>query len=255
MSTLHAEGLSLTAAGRTLCADLDLTFAPGECWALLGQNGAGKTTLLHTLVGLREPQAGRVYYDGRPLSQWRRRALARHLGLLSQDNVDPFPATVLETALLGRHPHQDLWAADSAADQALARAALAAVDMAELEARSVARLSGGERRRLAVATLLTQDSAVLLLDEPINHLDLRHGVGVLTRFRALADSGRSVIMSLHDPGLAARWCDRVLLLYGDGRWAAGTTAEMLTEENLGALYGHPVKAVVGPYGPVFVPGD
>ncbi|MFA5531702.1 MAG: ABC transporter ATP-binding protein, partial [Thiohalomonadaceae bacterium] len=73
--------------------------------------------------------------------------------------------------------------------------------------------------------------------------------------RALADSGRSVIMSLHDPGLAARWCDRVLLLYGDGRWAAGTTAEMLTEENLGALYGHPVKAVAGPYGPVFVPGD
>ncbi|MFA7619543.1 MAG: ABC transporter ATP-binding protein [Thiohalomonadaceae bacterium] len=255
MSTLRAEGLSLAVAGRTLCADLDLAFAPGECWALLGRNGAGKTTLLHTLVGLREPQAGRVYYDGRPLSQWRRRALARHLGLLPQDNADPFPATVLETALLGRHPHQGLWAADSSEDRALARAALAAVDMAELEARSVARLSGGERRRLAVATLLTQDSAVLLLDEPINHLDLRHGVGVLTRFRALADSGRSVIMSLHDPGLAARWCDRVLLLYGDGRWAAGTTAEMLTEENLGALYGHPVKAVAGPYGPVFVPGD
>lgn len=254
MSILHAEGLSLVVADRTLCAALDLTFAPGECWALLGQNGAGKTTLLHTLAGLREPQTGRVSYDRRPLNQWHRRTLARYLGLLPQDSADPFPATVLETALLGRHPHQRLWAGDSAEDRTRARAALAAVDMAGLETRSVARLSGGERRRLAIATLLTQDPAVLLLDEPINHLDLRHGVAVLTLLRALADEGRTVIMSLHDPSLAARWCNRVLLLFGDGRWAAGTSAEMLTEENLSALYGHTVKAVAGPHGPVFVPG-
>ncbi len=254
MSHLQAQSLTLAVAGRTLCSALELTWAPGQCWALLGQNGAGKTTLLHTLAGLRPPAGGEVRYHDRPLAHWRRRALARHLGLLPQDNADPFPASVLDTALLGRHPHRSAWATDSATDRALARAALAAMDLAGLEQRSVARLSGGERRRLAVATLLVQDPAVLLLDEPINHLDLRHTVSLLGRMRALADAGRCVLMSLHDPSLAARWCDHVLLLHGDGRWAAGTAAEMLTEENLGALYAHPVKAVTGPFGPVFVPG-
>ncbi|MCK9530028.1 MAG: ABC transporter ATP-binding protein [Gammaproteobacteria bacterium] len=249
---LQANGLDVAMAGRRLITGLELDFAPGQCWALLGQNGTGKTTLLHTLAGLRAAAAGKVQYAGRPLGAWRRRLLARHVGLLPQDTADPFPATVLETALLGRHPHRSAWSPDSAADLALARAALATVDLAGLESRSVARLSGGERRRLAIATLLTQDPAVLLLDEPFNHLDLRHTVGVLTQLRALAVQGRCVLMSLHDPNLAVRGCDHTLLLYGDGHWAAGGVTEMLTEENLGRLYGYPVKAVAGPHGPVFV---
>jgi iron complex transport system ATP-binding protein len=251
---LQARGLDVTVAGRRLVNGLELDLAPGQCWALLGQNGTGKTTLLHTLAGLRAAASGHVQYAGRPLGAWRRRLLARHVGLLPQDAADPFPATVLETALLGRHPHRSAWSPDSAADLALARAALATADLAGLESRGVARLSGGERRRLAIATLLTQDPALLLLDEPFNHLDLRHAVGLLNHLRALTAQGRCVLMSLHDPNLAVRGCDHALLLYGDGRWAAGSATEMLTEENLSRLYGYPVKAVAGPHGPVFVAG-
>ncbi len=249
---LQARGLDVAVAGRRLVTGLELDFAPGQCWALLGQNGTGKTTLLHTLAGLRAAATGKVQYADRPLSAWRRRLLARHLGLLPQDNTDPFPATVLETTLLGRHPHRSAWSPDSAADLELARAALATVDLAGFESRSVAHLSGGERRRLAIATLLTQGPAVLLLDEPFNHLDLRHTVGLLTHLRALAAQGRCVLMSLHDPNLAMRSCDHALLLYGNGRWAAGDIATMLTEENLSRLYGYPISAVAGPHGPVFV---
>jgi len=240
---LAAGGLTLRAGPRTLVADLDLQLRPGECWALLGENGAGKSTLLHTLAGLRIAAAGDLLLDGAPLRQQRRRAVARRIGLLPQDNADPFPATVFETALLGRAPWLAPWEQESAADRERARAALATMELDGLEARSVTTLSGGERRRLAVALLLTQSPALWLLDEPTNHLDLRHQALALQQVRAACQEGAAAMMALHDPNLAARYADRVLLLFGDGRWEAGTVQEMLTTERLGALYRHPVELI------------
>ncbi len=120
--------------------------------------------------------------------------------------------------LVGRHPHLDFWAWESVDDRAAAQGALAAVDLAGLEQRDIATLSGGERRRLSIATILAQDPGVFLLDEPIHQLDPQHQLDVLRMFRRLADAGRTVIVSLHDIGLAARFADSALLLFGDGRW-------------------------------------
>jgi iron complex transport system ATP-binding protein len=162
---LAASGLAVTIAGIRICHGLDLNVAPGQCWAILGRNGAGKTTLLNTLAGLRAPSAGTIEVDGRPLSNFDPRELARFRGLLPQDDSDPFPATALETVLIGRHPHLSRWRWEGAEDLRIARDALAAADLAGAEARDVRTLSGGERRRVALATLLAQQPRIFLLDE------------------------------------------------------------------------------------------
>ncbi|MDQ2694071.1 MAG: ABC transporter ATP-binding protein [Pseudomonadota bacterium] len=243
----------MAVGGRQVCQQLDLCVAAGQRWAVLGGNGAGKTTLLHTLAGLRPPAAGRLWLDGRPLEQWSRRHIARRLGLLPQDHEDAFPATVLETALIGRHPYLTGWRWEDDADLAAAAAALAAVGLAGFEARSVQSLSGGERRRLGLATLLTQDPALLLLDEPTNHLDVAHQIALLERLaESVADAGKAWLMVTHDPTLAARFCTHALLLFGNGETVQGD-AGLLDEGLLGRLYGCPLVRLAGPHGAVFTP--
>lgn len=241
---LACHGLTLAAGTRTLVADLQFSIRPGQCWAVLGPNGSGKTSLLHTLAGLRPPRHGSLSWRERPLQDWSRPALARELGLLLQDDSDPFPASVLETALSGRHPHLGRWQWEDSADLALARQALRDTDLAELAEREVATLSGGERRRLAIATLLVQAPQLAMLDEPTNHLDLRHQFGLLQMLRErFGTRDHALLMVLHDVNLALRYCDRLLLLYGDGRWEAGAAAELADAERLTSLYGYPLQSV------------
>jgi iron complex transport system ATP-binding protein len=233
---LCATGLRVQAGARQLVRDLSVQFAPGELVAILGRNGSGKTLTLHTLAGLLAPGAGSVSFDGTALPQLHRRALALRLGLLPQDLEDAFVTTVIETVLIGRHPHLAFWQWETAEDERLAHAALAAVDLSDFAARRIDTLSGGEQRRVAVAALLAQQPAIFLLDEPTNHLDPHHQLAVLGLFRELANSGSTVITTLHDPTLAARFADRVLLLYGDGRWSLGPLTTTLTAASLSELY-------------------
>lgn len=253
-SGLACTQLTVEVAGRTLVRDLQLAIAGGAVTAILGCNGAGKTMTLHTLAGLRAPAHGSVTLDGALLANWPRRALARKLGLLTQTTEDPFPSTVLDSVLVGRHPHIDFWRWESDADRAIARAALAAVTLEDLAERDVDTLSGGERRRVALATLLAQGPDVLLLDEPINHLDPHHQLDVLQLLRENAHAGRTVVMSLHDAGLAARFSDHALLLFGNGEWLSGPTAEVLTPETMTKLYGVAVREIAWAGGRTFVAG-
>jgi iron complex transport system ATP-binding protein len=173
-----------------------------------------------------------------------RKELAQQLGLLLQDDTDPFPATVLETALTGRHPHLGRWSWEGPNDLRLADLALQAVGLADMAGRTLDTLSGGERRRLAIATLLTQSPRLALLDEPTNHLDLHHQVDLLQRLRDdFTRDGHAAVMVLHDLNLALRYCDHLLLLYGNGHWEAGPTLELATAKRLSALYGHPLRPV------------
>jgi len=252
-SLLVTRGLAVTIAGHRVCSGLDLTVAPGECWAILGRNGAGKTTLLHTLAGLRAPAAGVIELDGRPLATLPGREVARLRGLLPQDDSDAFSATVLETVLVGRHPHLSRWQWEGADDIRIARAALDAADMGGTEARDVRTLSGGERRRVALAALLAQQPRLFLLDEPSSHLDLSHQLTLLDRLvAAVRADGRALVMVVHDVNLALRYCDRALLL-ADGEALAGPAGSLLTAERLSALYGVPLRALAGPRGSIFAP--
>jgi iron complex transport system ATP-binding protein len=236
LSGLDARGITVRAGTRELVRELTLQFLPGEVLAILGRNGSGKTLTLHTLAGLRRAAAGEVSLDGAPLRSLRRRAVAQRLGLLPQDLEDAFVTTALESVLIGRHPHLALWQWETAEDERIARAALAAVQMSEFAQRRTDTLSGGEQRRVAVAALLAQQVKTYLLDEPTNHLDPHHQLAVLSLFRALAGAGGTVITTLHDPTLAARFADRVLLLFGDGRWQLGPVSTTLTAATLSELY-------------------
>jgi iron complex transport system ATP-binding protein len=252
---LQAQGLSVEIAGKSVCRDLDFMLSAGQCVALLGGNGVGKTTLLHTLAGLRSPVAGQIVLDGTPISAQPRRHVAQRLGLLMQQPEDSLPATVLETALIGRHPHLDFWRWESHADVAIARRALKNVGLEGLEQRMQTALSGGERRRLDMATVLVQDPQVFLLDEPAHQLDLQHQMALLGQLKRLAESqGRGVLMSLHDINLAARFCDAVLMLFGEGETLFGAADATLDEENLSRLYRTPVKALPHAGGRVFIAG-
>lgn len=250
---LGARNLAIRVGARELVSNLTLDFAAGEFVAVLGRNGCGKTLTVHTLAGLREPATGAVLIDGLPLNQHTKRNVARRLGLLAQDLEDGFVTTAMETVLIGRHPHLAFWQWESAEDARLAESALAAVDLASFNARRTDTMSGGEQRRVAIAALLAQAPSVYLLDEPTNHLDPHHQLAVLTLFRELARAGSTVIATLHDPTLAARFADRALLLFGDGRWIAGAASQTIAAESLSALYLTPMMEVRQEDRRIFVP--
>ena len=242
-SYFRCRQLRIGVAGRLLVDGLELTAERGELLAILGQNGCGKSLTLHTMAGLRRSDGGDVSVNGSDVSTANRQEVARHLSLLPQHVDDIFPATVLDTAMIGRHPHIGRFQWESADDIRIAREALDAMGLAELESRDVLTLSGGERRRLAIAQVLTQRPDVYLLDEPTNHLDPQHQLDALRLFRSSADGGAIVVASLHDVNLAVRYADRCLLLYGDGQWDLGKTGDILDVQRLSRLYGTPMEAV------------
>jgi len=252
---LETRGLHLSVGGKRVCCDLNLQIQANERWGMLGVNGVGKTTLLLALAGLKVPDSGGVYLQGQALTQMPRRDVAKICGVMFQDNEDAFPASVLETALIGRHPYLHAWEWESAADESIARAALHALGLADLAQRASNTLSGGERRRLALATLLTQAPALMLLDEPVNHLDLHHQIDVLELLKQqVSQQEKTTLMVLHDVNLAARYCDNLLLLFGHGEVLQGPVQTVLNVENLTRLYGHPVHSVETPEGVLFYPG-
>ena len=245
MSTplLETRSLQVNIGGRTIIADLDIVVGGGERLAILGRNGAGKSTLLATLAGLRPPTGGSVLLGGEDAHRLPARDSALRRAWLGQFQNDPFGSTVLETALTGRHPYLGRWDWESPHDAELARNALQAVGLADMAERQIHTLSGGERQRLAIAALLTQAPPLYLLDEPLSHLDLNHQMAVLELFADAARDGAAVITVLHDPALAHRFCDRALLIHGDGRCESGPVDVILTASRLSALYGYGLRQI------------
>ncbi len=241
---LNTRELAVSIGGKQVVRGLNLSLQPRDRLVILGRNGVGKTTLLHTLAGLRVPDAGVIELVGEDYAALGSRHTAQLRGLLSQHQGDAFPASVLETVLIGRHPHLSRWDWESAADETLARAALAAVGLADLETRSIHTLSGGERQRVALATLLVQQPQVYLLDEPLAHLDLNHQVAVLELIsRRVREDAAALVMVLHDVNLAAHFSDHALLLHGEGEYELGPSAAVLDANRLSRLYGHPVREI------------
>ena len=250
---LAAAGLGVIAGKRTLLADLCFELQAGEFIAVLGRNGCGKSLTLHTLAGLRPAAAGEVELRGQRLRHMRRGDVARHLAFLPQDREDSLPLSVFEAALLGRHPHIGWLRSESVDDVRIVREALARMGVDGCADRALGTLSGGEQRRAAMAGLLAQEPQVFLLDEPTNHLDPHHQVDVLLAFRERCSTGAGVIATLHDPALAERCADRVLLMYGDGRWRLGSTAELLNAAELSLLYATPMNELSGGGRRAFIP--
>ena len=241
MTELSTHDLRIEIGDVVVCRDFCTTFLPGQVWTILGPNGVGKSTLLRTLAGLYQPIAGQVSFDGQPLADIPRRKRARQIGILFQDHADVFPLTVMETVLTGRHPWCSPLQGESALDLERVDQVLGQVGLNGFQDRNLFSLSGGERRRVDLAASAVQDSAVVLLDEPSNHLDPRHQVtllgGMIDEWRR---ARRTVVMVLHDINLAVRFSDYLVFLYGDGKASHGLVAEMATEGHFSRLYDQPM---------------
>ncbi len=254
--TLVCQSVDVSIAGKVICSQMNLELMPGQFWGLLGPNGIGKTTLLKCMAGLDPPDSGLVLLENQEITKLPRRAVARLLGMLQQHTVYIFDASVLETAMTGRHPHLGYWEREGPQDKQKALAAIRAVDLEGFESRSVTGLSGGEARRLAFASLVVQEPAILLLDEPTNHLDMKHQIRIMNHVEAqIIKEQRSAMIAMHDVNLAARYCSHILMLYGDGDWQAGPASELLNRENLERLYQCPVETVQTSSGRRFLPGN
>lgn len=252
--TLGCKQVDVSIAAVQVVKGLNLEIRSGEFWALLGPNGSGKTTLLNSMAGLRAVDSGTIELSGVDLHAIPRRELARRMGMLQQHSSYYFDSNVLQTVLTGRHPHLGLWEMEGPKDFELASSALRKVDLEGFDHRSVTNLSGGEARRLAFATLLVQQTPVILLDEPSNHLDLRHQVSIMQMIREHGlQQGGIALAALHDINLAMAYCSHVLLLQGDGAWQAGPCSELLTAENLEQTFSCPVEALRGKEGLRFYP--
>ena len=256
MTSLACQSLDISIAGKQICNDLNVEIEPGQFWGLLGPNGIGKTTLLKCMAGLSAPDRGGVLLENQIIDKLPRRTIARLLGMLQQHTVYVFDASVLETAMTGRHPHLSYWEREGSQDKQKALDAIREVDLEGFEARSVTRLSGGEARRLAFASLMVQEPAILLLDEPTNHLDMKHQIRIMNQVeRLVVKEQRCAMVALHDVNLAARYSSHILMLFGDGDWQAGPVNALLNPENLERLYQCPVETLQTPAGRRFLPGS
>ncbi|MBB3265188.1 iron complex transport system ATP-binding protein [Azospirillum sp. OGB3] len=228
------EGLHCRLGGRTVLSDIGFAVPEGAFLGILGPNGCGKTTLLRCLAGLQVPAVGRIRIEGDDPQTLRPAELARRLALQAQDATAALGFTVRDVVAMGRLAHRrSAFAGAGADDRFIVEDALTRLELSALADRPIEHLSGGERQRVMIARALAQRPRILLLDEPTNHLDIHHRFAVLDLVRGL---GITVVATLHDIDLAARWCDRVLLM-ADGRLQADAApAEALTPERLTAVY-------------------
>ncbi|WP_043622884.1 ABC transporter ATP-binding protein [Nonomuraea candida] len=250
MTTSHslaAEGLTLGYGDRVVVESLDLAVPPGEITVIVGANACGKSTLLRSLSRLLTPREGRVVLDGKQVHRMPAKELARTLGLLPQSPVAPEGITVLDLVGRGRHPHQRLFSRWNGRDDAAVAAALEATRTTELADRAVDELSGGQRQRVWIAMALAQQTDLLLLDEPTTFLDASHQIEVLDLLTDLnRGRGTTIVMVLHDLNLAARYADHLIALAGGRLHAAGSPAEVLTEECVRAVFGLDSRIIEDP---------
>ena len=239
---LCAEDVGYRVGERALLAGVSLELRAGQVVGLVGPNGAGKSTLLRVLGGLWRGAEGRVTLLGEPLKRLSARQVARVVAHVPQLADLGVPFTVRQIVMMGRTPHLGRFALESARDRQAAERAMQRTQTLDLAERLIGTLSGGERQRALIARALTQEPRVLLADEPTANLDVGHQLAVLELVRALArEDGLGVLLALHDLELAARFCDRLVLLSGGRVHAEGAAADVLTAEHLRAVYG--VRAV------------
>lgn len=234
---ISVENITLSYDAVRVLDGVTLEFRPGELVGLIGPNGAGKTSLLRIAANLQEPGGGSVRYDDDPASAIGERRLARRLAFLAQDAHAYWPLRADAVVALGRLPHRRPMRGLGSDDKAAIDRALIAVDADRLRGRTLAQMSGGERMRVLLARALAVEAEMLLADEPTASLDPAHQIEVIQLLRRSARDGRGVVVVMHDLSLAARFCDRVVLLAHGKVKADGPPMAALTDGNLAAAYG------------------
>ena len=235
---LEIENISIGFGVREVLRDVSFALLEGEIIALLGPNGAGKTTLIRAMNGTLPVQRGEIVISRKRLSEISRREIARHIAVVAQENETKFPVSVLQFVLSGRFVHGNAFGWETENDIEIARRALADCELDDVADRLMNELSGGERQRVVLARALATGAQTLLLDEPTANLDIAHQAMMfrLVRERCKTSNASAVVIT-HDLNLAAAFADRVLLLKDGKMFAIGPPRDVLTEENIAAVFG------------------
>ncbi len=246
---LEGESLCFRYPGtkREALREVSLRAAAGALSAVLGPNGSGKSTLLRLLAGGLRPESGTVRFAGRPLDQWPRRALARQMAVVAQNEHVPFPVTVKSLVAMGRYPDLGPWRREGPVDREAIFQAMVRCSVASLQERTFQTLSGGERQRVRIARALAQEPRALILDEPTAALDMRYEMAIFRLLRELAHDGVAVVVVTHNLNLAARFGDRHLLLKQGVVVAEGNAGDVITAPNISRVYDWPVNVVSQPF--------
>ncbi len=240
-----AEHVSYAYGARSVLRDVGLTVTRGSMLALAGPNGSGKSTLLALLAGTRRLQHGTVAVEGKPIADYDRRALARLVAVVPQDTVVTFPYTVAEMVLMGRAPHRPPLGLEGERDVAIAEQVMAETGVLGFARRRITELSGGERQRVVVARALAQEPAILLLDEPTTHLDIRHAIEILELVATVNRTrGVTVVAVLHDLTSAAMYFDRIAFLRDGAIVADGPPRTTITAEVIARVFSAEVRVDV-----------
>ncbi|HET9861559.1 MAG TPA: ABC transporter ATP-binding protein [Nocardioidaceae bacterium] len=253
---LVADAVSLGYGDRTVVDSLSVRIPDHRVTVIVGANACGKSTLLRGMARLLKPNAGSVLLDGSAIHRMSTKAVARTLGLLPQAPVTPEGVTVADLVSRGRHPHQSMlrrWGPD---DERAVTDALSLTDTVDLADRVVDELSGGQRQRVWIAMALAQGTDLLLLDEPTTYLDVSHQMEMLDLLADLNQTrGTTVVMVLHDLNMSARYADHLVALEGGRVIAEGTPDEVVTEDNVRAVFGLDCRVVTDPvsHTPLVVP--
>ncbi|BEN65022.1 Probable siderophore transport system ATP-binding protein YusV [Serratia marcescens] len=253
---LHASHLKLGYDNKIIADDLSVAIPDGAFTVIVGPNACGKSTLLRALCRLLKPSAGEVMLDGKNISSFATKALARELGLLPQTSIAPDSITVADLVSRGRYPHQSLLKQWTQADKQAVEAAMAATNVSQLADRSVDELSGGQRQRVWVAMALAQQTPLLLLDEPTTYLDIAHQIELLDLFRQLnRERGQTMIAVLHDLNHACRYADHIIAMRDGKIVAEGKPAEIITAELVERVFGMPCMIIDDPlsHTPLVIP--
>ncbi|BBH65657.1 hemin ABC transporter ATP-binding protein [Actinoplanes sp. OR16] len=252
ISDIEVEGLTVRLDGNLIVDGIDLTVRSGEWVTIIGPNGAGKSTALRAIGGLL-PHEGEIRWQGRAITSMNRRDRAKAIATVVQSPVVPPAMGVFDYVLLGRTPYIPPLGRESASDLAVVDEVLAALDLEPFAGRRLDTLSGGEKQRVFLARALAQGAGILLLDEPTSALDIGHQQEVLELVdRLRSERGLTVLATMHDLSTAGEYADRMILLAGGRVVAAGTPADVLTEENLAEHYRVRVRVIQGEHGPLVV---
>jgi iron complex transport system ATP-binding protein len=234
---IRAEDVAFAYRDAPVLDGVTLDVAEGTLVGLVGPNGAGKSTLLRCLHGGLRPSRGRVLLDGTDVAMLRPREIARTIGVVPQSSSPAFPVSVAYFVGMGRYARERFLGGPTSADRDVVRRCLAEMGLEALAERPVDELSGGEFRRVLIAQALAQEPRVLLFDEPVQQLDLLHALQVMEFARSFTRrGGTSGLIVLHDLGLAARYCDRLVLLHRGQVLATGTAEDVLTTEHVRRAY-------------------
>lgn len=233
---------------RPVLRGIDVELQRGELVGVIGPNGCGKSTLLRVMTGLLAPAYGEIFLEGKPLARYSRRETAQVVAVVPQSQSPLFAFTVREVVEMGRSPWQRGWNVSTVDDDRMVSKAIERCDLLGLEDRPVNELSGGELQRVAVARAVAQGTPVLLLDEPTAHLDLGHQLAIFKLIRSLAHDCKVAVLCIsHDLHLAPEYCDRLVLMGGGKIHAQGTPKEIITRQNLKAIYGVDVDVQTNPH--------